>query len=241
MSERIAVTPKSRGIEGILYLIEANGLSGGDQLPPERELCQTLGVSRTALRAAISALTSRHVLESRPGYGTFVMPQRPIDVMQKACSYSDSVRAAGMTPGSRLVSASMHTMTGRMADLMEVAEGTQAFHLRRVRLADDRPVSIEETYVNHELCPGIARHDFGHESLYDVLRGEYGIVMEHGRERVTVGRLDAEEARLLEAHEGDPVLRRDGLEISSTGESVELVHATILPSRYRLAVVTKTR
>lgn len=63
------IPPKDRAQEGILWYIKSEGLKGGDRLMPERELAERLGVSRTALRAAITQLVSTHVLESRQGVG----------------------------------------------------------------------------------------------------------------------------------------------------------------------------
>ena len=64
------IPPKDRAVEGILWYIQEHGLEGGDRLPPERELCELIGVSRTALRGAIALLISRDTLESRQGSGT---------------------------------------------------------------------------------------------------------------------------------------------------------------------------
>jgi len=53
-------------------LIVANQLQPGDRLPPERELAQQFGVSRTVIREAIRALVAKSLLEARPGGGTVV-------------------------------------------------------------------------------------------------------------------------------------------------------------------------
>jgi GntR family transcriptional repressor for pyruvate dehydrogenase complex len=44
----------------------------GDKLPPERQLCLELGVSRTSLREAIRILDAYGVLEATQGNGTYV-------------------------------------------------------------------------------------------------------------------------------------------------------------------------
>lgn len=44
----------------------------GDKLPPERELSETLGVSRTSVREALSALTAMGLIEVKVGEGTFL-------------------------------------------------------------------------------------------------------------------------------------------------------------------------
>ena len=74
-----------------MWYIKSEGLKGGDRLMPERELAEKLGVSRTALRAAITQLISTHVLESRQGSGTYVLPPKPINIFQETYNYSDAV------------------------------------------------------------------------------------------------------------------------------------------------------
>jgi len=56
----------------IQSVIATRQLAPGTKLPPERELCEQMGVSRTALREAVRMLVSRGLLEIRPGSGTTV-------------------------------------------------------------------------------------------------------------------------------------------------------------------------
>lgn len=65
-------TLTERVIDQIEQLIVANHLQPGDHLPPERELAQQFGVSRTVVRESIRALVAKSLLELRPGGGTVV-------------------------------------------------------------------------------------------------------------------------------------------------------------------------
>jgi len=47
----------------------------GDRIPPERELCQQLGIARTSLREALKAMELVGMVDSRVGDGTFVCPR----------------------------------------------------------------------------------------------------------------------------------------------------------------------
>lgn len=61
----------------IARLIESGEFGVGDRLPPERELCQRLNVSRPSLREALIALEMEQVVEVRSGSGIYVLsPQR---------------------------------------------------------------------------------------------------------------------------------------------------------------------
>jgi GntR family transcriptional regulator, transcriptional repressor for pyruvate dehydrogenase complex len=61
-------------------LIAAGRLEPGDRLPPERELAEMFGVSRTSVRDAIRVLEMRGLVEPRHGEGTLVK-QIPIDAI----------------------------------------------------------------------------------------------------------------------------------------------------------------
>ena len=67
---------RSRLYEQIVQQIEESILKGtlktGDQLPAERELAQQFGVSRTAVREAIKALSEKGLVEAYSGRGTFI-------------------------------------------------------------------------------------------------------------------------------------------------------------------------
>ena len=229
------VPPKDRAQEGILWYIKSEGLRGGDRLMSERELAEMIGVSRTALRAAITQLISTHVLESRQGSGTYVLPSKPINIFQETYNYSDAVRRAGREPGSRLEYARLIEADEELAGRTCLAVGAPLFEMRRIRFADDEPVSIETAHVNYAICAGIESHDFATESLYDVLAAEYGVHVGHGRERISIARATAEEALLLQVEEGSPVYFERALECQSDGLPVEYLKAVILPSRYRFA------
>ncbi|KDR94047.1 transcriptional regulator, GntR family [Peptoclostridium litorale DSM 5388] len=59
-------------IEQIQNMIMNGQLKRGDKLPSERELAETLGVSRTSIREALRALEILGVIESRQGEGNFI-------------------------------------------------------------------------------------------------------------------------------------------------------------------------
>ncbi len=61
----------------IKEMITSGALSPGDRLPPEKELGERLGVSRSSLREAVKALEVIRVLDVRRGDGTYVTSLEP--------------------------------------------------------------------------------------------------------------------------------------------------------------------
>jgi GntR family transcriptional repressor for pyruvate dehydrogenase complex len=59
-------------VEQIERSIRKGKLKPGEQLPPERELAQRLGVSRTAVREAIQVLREKRLVDIYSGRGTFI-------------------------------------------------------------------------------------------------------------------------------------------------------------------------
>ncbi|WFD12058.1 FadR/GntR family transcriptional regulator [Tepidibacter hydrothermalis] len=59
-------------INQIQEMVMDERLKKGDKLPPERELAELLGVSRTSIREALRALQVMGLIESKQGEGNFI-------------------------------------------------------------------------------------------------------------------------------------------------------------------------
>ena len=95
------VVRSSRLYEQIVQQVEESiqkgALKTGDRLPPERELAQQFGVSRTAVREAVKALREKGFVEAYPGRGTFIMETSSHPIRLSL----DRMMKAGQAEGSR--------------------------------------------------------------------------------------------------------------------------------------------
>jgi GntR family transcriptional regulator, transcriptional repressor for pyruvate dehydrogenase complex len=64
-------------IRQIKDMIQSGALQPGDRLPPEHELSERLGLSRSSLREAVKVLEALRVLDVRRGDGTYVTSLQP--------------------------------------------------------------------------------------------------------------------------------------------------------------------
>jgi GntR family transcriptional repressor for pyruvate dehydrogenase complex len=71
-----------QAVEAIKRQILTRHLQAGARLPSERQLCESLGISRSILREALSILVAQGIVEKVPGKGAFVADfnRRSVDV-----------------------------------------------------------------------------------------------------------------------------------------------------------------
>src|SRR5918911_693694 len=63
---------RDRAADQLLEMVISGGLEPGERLPPERELCGHLGVSRTVVREALNLLEARGLISIEHGRGAVV-------------------------------------------------------------------------------------------------------------------------------------------------------------------------
>ena len=100
VAKRVEVSSYDKAVEGILNHIVTCDMRPGDAFPPERELCDEIGVSRTTLRSALTHLASTHVVERRQGSGNYLCQSRPTVQLDDLSGFSEIVRSIGGEPSS---------------------------------------------------------------------------------------------------------------------------------------------
>ena len=68
-------TLTASAFEQLISHVVNGSWKAGDRIPPERDLCQQLGIARTSLREALKAMELVGMVDSRVGDGTFVCPR----------------------------------------------------------------------------------------------------------------------------------------------------------------------
>ncbi len=87
-----------------------------------------------------------------------------------------------------------------------VGTGAPLIFLRRLRLADNEPIAVEERWIVEGLCRGLLNDDLAHQSVHWLLTVKYAIPLvriEHVVERQEANDM---EAAILNIPPGTPVL-----------------------------------
>lgn len=227
-------TAKQRQLREQLELL-ISAMPPGEPLPPERDLAADLGVARMTLRRAIDGLVAEGRLNRRHGLGTFVAA--PV-VTQKlsATSFSADMRSRGMRPGSRTVAA-RHAPAGLvLGAVLGVAPSAPVLHVRRLRLADDAPMALEDLHVPCDLVPGLTGADLEGASFYELLSTRYGETIATGTQSVEPCLVEVEDAALLGVEPGVPAFCFERTSRTASGKVAEFVRSIYRGDRYRILV-----
>lgn len=197
--------------------IEQRVLGPEDALPSERQLAAELGVSRITVRKAIDGLAAEGLLVSRQGSGNFVSAR--IDKnFAKLTSFSEDMRSRGRRPHSVWLNRSQGTVTPEEALKLALSPGTLVYRFHRLRFADEAPMAIELATMVAACLPPM---DAIGESLYAALEA-LGNRPVRALQRLRALLLNAEQAQLLEAKEGDAGLLVERLGYLRDGRAIEL-------------------
>lgn len=126
----------------------------GSQLPPEMELLQMLGVSRTTLREALRILEEQRLIRKRRGLGTFVQERAIVKDMSQNFGITEMVSQAGYTPGTRDFEIYEEPASQTIADKLDIPKGADLVVIDRVRTANDVPVVWTRDILPKEYLDG---------------------------------------------------------------------------------------
>jgi GntR family transcriptional regulator len=225
------VTKQRETRDSVLELIEA--LDVGAAIPSERQLGVDLGVSRLTVRAALDELVREGYLVRRRGAGTFVAEPKVAKGMDIS-SFSDDMRARGLTPASRTLDLNIAPAGARLGRLLHVSPSELVVSVKRLRLADGEPMAIELLHARAALVPGLSAVDLEEHSFYDLLANRYEIEIIGGTQTVEPTVTNDEESTALGVPLHSPALLFERVTRAASGDVVEFTTSTYRGDRYRL-------
>lgn len=211
----------------------------GAPIPTERSLATEFTVSRTTVRQALADLTAEGRLHRVQGKGTFAAEPKLAQRLQLS-SYTEDMREQGREPSSKLLEIEELHSEPELAKLLGIRSGAKVLRMVRLRLADDEPMALETTHLPLSRYRGLRRHVSAGGSLYAVLREQYGVRMERAEETIETALAGPQEADLLGADVGVPMLLLSRHSFGADGKPVEFVRSIYRGDRYKF-VTTLTR
>ncbi|RCX13225.1 GntR family transcriptional regulator [Anaerobacterium chartisolvens] len=217
----------------LLKKIQDEEYRAGELIPSERDLGESLGISRMTVRQALSQLVAEGVLYREKGKGTFVSKGK---IQQRnIMSFSETVRKKGLVPSARILSFQKHTELYDIKDILGLRRDDGIYAIKRLRLANERPVAIEEVFMPEIYFPRLDKFDLN-TSLYKLIKEEYSYAISFIDNNIEASKPSAEEKELLSIALTSPVLRVTGINYTEEGSRLFYERAVYCGDQYNYNV-----
>lgn len=167
------------------HQIKLGVINPGEKLVGEIELTQFLKISRTTVRLAFDALEEDGLIIRKRAKGSFVKEpplDRPFGYLY---NFSENIKSIGMSPSSRVLECKVIEAPDKVCEKLGLTlSDNKVFFLERLRLANNKPILKEATYIPHGLCRGIENIDFCSNSLYDTLQNKFELKIYKAQESI---------------------------------------------------------
>jgi GntR family transcriptional regulator len=205
----------------------------GTRLPPERELCRVLDISRATLRQALAELEQRGLITRHQGRGTFVTRPPVAAEISGFFTVAAALRARGMQLATRVLAVEIEDASRQLAQDLGCLPGDPLLRLDRLRLVESEPLMVDSTWLPLARFPRLEAHDFAGRSLYDILREDYGCELESALESFEPVVTTPREAHLLGVPRHAPALLLRRVAFDSSGVPVEMSNSLLRGDRSR--------
>lgn len=186
--------------------IEQGTYKIGDKLPSEAEMTRIYGVSRITIKEAIGELEADGLVTRWHGKGTYVTGPKIEQELIRLTDFVEDMQHVGQKPSSQLLAFEYEEASPIIARALKIASSKEIVRIDRVRLADERPIAYDTTWLPlkyGELLRGI---DLAHETIYYVLENRYSIPVVRGVFTITAASANAQRAAQLEIAPGAALL-----------------------------------
>ena len=182
----------------------------GEKIPSEAELCDVYQVSRITVRKAIEDLVRSGQLIKHQGKGTFVTNVSMEHKLSKFYSFSEELERHGMTERAQVLSFDIVEATEEVSEKLSMQKDEQVFMVKRLRMADEMPYTVEISYIPYALCPGLTSENITEKGLYNSMRS-LNVFPERIVEKIRAARISKSDAGLMKLKPSAPAIKLERL------------------------------
>lgn len=194
-----------------------------EQLPFEKVLGEQYSASKMTVKKALDILVSEGLIIKRRGSGTFVKDVQVSDIQKIILSN----QFQGLTNSyykkkvsSIIIDFKVIPATKEISQNLKIEEDTFVYKIIRVRLIDDSPAVIEETYMPISIIPNLKKSIL-EGSLYEYIQGDLGLKIQSSHRTIRVKKANEFQIKHLNLKEHDPVAESKQIAYLDNGQAFE--------------------
>jgi GntR family transcriptional regulator len=224
----------AQAVDVLRSLISEGDYETGDRLPPEIELAEELGISRTTLRVAMGTLEREGLIVRRQGLGTFVTDRSPAGLrggLQFLQTLQSLAEEAGLETETSERELSVVAASAQWAEILRVEAGTALNRVQYTIAVEGLPVGSIDTLVP-ETTISMQELTAGRGSLLALLLKHSEIEVSYTHSQVYAVEASANLADRLEVGEGKALLHLVETYFDRKGRPVALSYNHFVTDRF---------
>ncbi len=186
--------------------LESDQYQSGDRFFTEADLIENFGISRNTARQVLSRLSIEGYIIRERGKGTTVAKPSLEQSLEKIVSFTDEMNRRGMKPGTVVLSQEMTKPTDKQIKALRVNPETKLICIKRLRLADQLPICVEESYLVESYFPNITDYDYAEYPLKRAIETILNSRLDHAQQKIKAISASKELAQILKIERGSPIL-----------------------------------
>lgn len=228
-------------VDQVRTLIKKKKLREGQTFCSEGDIARALAISKMPVRQAFQKLRSEGLLVIAKGKKPVVGSGRVPWNFQQLRGFSEEMRRRGLVPSARLLGLSVQEPELEVAQALKLTPDERVYCLQRLRFVDGEPVAMVTSYLPARIFVGIDKHDLENQSLYDIFEHAYKRKLQRAEEVIGAVIAKEEEARILQAQPGSPLLLIKETTYDSLGVAIEYSVSLLRGDRYTASVISLRR
>lgn len=212
-----------------------------DSLPSELEITRMYGISRMTARKAIDVLVNEGLVMRMAGKGTFVTDSKVSFSPSTLFSFSKNMNNLGYKVHSHILDRKIEKASTKIANALEIEVEQPVVFIKRLRFANDEPVSIDMTYLSAKRFERIVEIDLESKPMSELMEDILGLRIINSVDYAEAVICSKDESKLLEVPEGTPLLLISGISYDEKLNPQRFAKALYRSDRFRFAVGTEIK
>lgn len=225
-------------VDQVRTLIKKNKLKQGQTFCSEGDIAQLLGVSKMPVRQAFQKLHSEGLLVIAKGKRPIIGSGRVPWNFQQLRGFSEEMRRRGLVPSAKLLSMKLIEPELEVAQALKLSPEERVYCATRLRLVNGDPVAVVTSYLPARIFTGIDHQDLEKQSLYHIFEHSYKRKLDWAEEVIGASVAGEEEAGVLEASIGIPILVIKETSYDTQNIAIEYSVSLLRGDRYTARVIS---
>lgn len=218
--------------------INSDEFEVGDNLPSEKALAEELQVSVMTIRKALTLLEREKLIVKRHGSGSYVARKSNYHGGELD-GFNYQMHIVGVTNyQNRVIEFTMMDAPPAIAQQLKIEPGDKVYYVKRIRLIDDAPILIEDSYIPVAIFPWLSIGNL-EGSKFNYFKKNCHITILESHRTYTPVLATREQAELLQVPQNSLLLRVQSISYAQNNLIVDLSDIYQNTNKYNVKHITR--